>query len=132
MSCVEALEHLMKLAIGGLLDLSAFEPTEEEAVLEEASSAQEAVMLAKFHMLLDSDKFVPEKRRIDNCVALKRPVIIRFPKFRVSIKKSRLGEVSIEMIENNKIKAVIGGGLAAEAFDMLYARASNNETINSI
>lgn len=124
MSCVEALEHLMKLAVGGLLDLSAFEPTQEEAVLEEASSTQKMAMLMKFHMLLGSEKFVPDKRRIDNCIALKKPVIIRHPKFRVSIRKSKSGEVSIEIIENNKIKAVIDGEPAEQAFSMLCMRAA--------
>lgn len=132
MSCVEALEHLMKLAVGGLLDLSAFEPTEESAVLEEASSTQKMAMLTKLHMLSGSEKFVPEKRRIDSCLALKRPVIIRHPKFRVSMTRSKSGEVSIEIIENNKIRAVIDGEPAAQAFSMIYMKAVLLEPLRSI
>jgi len=105
MSCVQALEHLMNIAVKGILELKtpAASYEQEELTFELAGHLDEIQMLEKFVAFVDSEPgFIPSKEKMEKWISKGKPVVIRFPKFRVEFSDSEM-----VMIENNKVKAVI-------------------------
>lgn len=106
LSVVQALEHLMIIAVNGILDLktpASFDLENEEVVFEFAGVIDQSRMVQKLKELIkEKPEFLPSVERYTKSGALNKPIVIRFPRFRVELSPSEL-----VVIENNKLKATI-------------------------
>jgi hypothetical protein len=106
LSIVEAIENLMNIAVHGILDFKKLRNTgikKEEIVYEFAGKMDEERMVKKLKELIQTKKeFLPSSKKYNKFLGMGKPIIIRFPKFRVEYTPTELS-----IIENNKIKALI-------------------------